>query len=98
MAANPSGDLPEGTQIAPGACSTGTIAVYSAPSQPNRAPVYLSAAWVITTDGVDPVTLGATGRMNIVAEVTVLAVQVGPRFPNGTARYQWLGCFQGECE
>lgn len=97
-AVNPAEDLTEGSKILPGACATGTVAVFAGVSQPNRPSRYIDgASWAINTDALDPVTFQPLGRQNIPIDATIVSVQVGPRLPppnSDTARYQWLGCLQ----
>ncbi|KAK2042793.1 WSC domain-containing protein [Colletotrichum somersetense] len=94
FALNPSHELTEGTQVLPGTCSIGSVGVHAAPVQPNHPSQPVTALWTISTDGNDPVTGKASGLHNIVFEGTVVTKQVGPLLANGTARYQWVGCFQ----
>ncbi|KAK1982637.1 WSC domain-containing protein [Colletotrichum cereale] len=93
FAINPNNELTEGTQIPAGTCSIGSVGVHAAPVQPNHPSQAVSALWTISTDGNDPVTGKASGLHNIVFGGTVVTKQVGPLLTNGTARYQWVGCF-----
>ena len=93
----PSTDLAEGSTISVGSCAFGRVAVYAAAAQPNHPSQYLNATWSLNTDGLDA--LNPTqffGVRDIVTDVTITTNQVGPLLPNGTALYQWVGCFQGQ--
>ncbi|EFQ31337.1 WSC domain-containing protein [Colletotrichum graminicola] len=94
FALNPNHELTEGTQVPPGTCSVGSVGVHAAPVQPNHPSQPVSALWTISTDGNDPVSGQASGLHNILFEGTVVTKQVGPLLTNGTARYQWVGCFK----
>ncbi|KZL79134.1 wsc domain-containing protein [Colletotrichum incanum] len=94
FALNPNHELTEGTQVPAGTCAIGNVGVHAAPVQPNHPSQSLRALWTISTDGNDPVTGQASGLHNIVFESTVVTKQVGPLLANGTARYQWVGCFK----
>ena len=94
LATNPNHDLTEGQQINPDTCATGTVAVLAGPEQPNHPFQYLSADWTLSTDGVDPATGEASGRHSIVFNAVIVTEQVGPLLEDGSARYQWVGCFQ----
>ncbi|KAJ0164323.1 WSC domain-containing protein [Colletotrichum tanaceti] len=94
FALNPNHDLTEGTQIPAGTCAIGNVGVHAAPVQPNHPSQPLRAQWTLSTDGNDPVTGQASGSHHIVFEGTVVSKQVGPLLTNGTARYQWVGCFK----
>ncbi|KAK2008051.1 WSC domain-containing protein [Colletotrichum eremochloae] len=94
FALNPNHELTEGTQVPAGTCSIGSVGVHAAPVQPNHPSQPVRALWTISTDGNDPVTGQPSGLHNIVFEGTVVTKQVGPLLTNGTARYQWVGCFK----
>ncbi|KAF6822223.1 WSC domain-containing protein-like protein 3 [Colletotrichum plurivorum] len=94
FALNPNHELTEGTQVTAGSCAIGSVGIHAAPVQPNHPSQPLRALWTLSTDGLDPVTGEASGLHNIVFNGTVVAKQVGPLLSNGTARYQWVGCFQ----
>ncbi|OLN96295.1 WSC domain-containing protein-like protein 3 [Colletotrichum chlorophyti] len=93
FALNPNHELTEGQQVAAGACAIGSVGIHAAPVQPNHPLQPLRAMWTLSTDGNDPVTGQASGLHNIVFDGTVVTKQVGPLLTNGTARYQWVGCF-----
>ncbi|KAK3681643.1 hypothetical protein B0T22DRAFT_387291, partial [Podospora appendiculata] len=93
LATNPNHELTEGQKIDAASCATGTIAVLAAPQQPNHPSQYLSAQWTISTDGLSSTTGEASGRHTIDFDATVRSAQVGPLLDDGTARYQWVGCF-----
>ncbi|OBT70822.1 hypothetical protein VF21_10119 [Pseudogymnoascus sp. 05NY08] len=91
----PTTDLAEGSTIAVGQCAYGRVAVYANQQQVNHPSQDLSSVWSLNTDGKDA--LNPTqdfGVRDIVADVMITTRQVGPLLPNGTARYQWVGCFQ----
>ncbi|TQN68162.1 WSC domain-containing protein [Colletotrichum shisoi] len=94
FALSPNHDLTEGTQVPAGTCAIGIVGVHAAPVQPNHPSQPLRALWTLSTDGNDPITGQASGLHNIVFESTVVSKQVGPLLTNGTARYQWVGCFK----
>ncbi|TDZ26026.1 WSC domain-containing protein [Colletotrichum orbiculare MAFF 240422] len=94
FALNPNHELTEGTQVAAGTCAIGSVGIHAAPVQPNHPSQYLKALWTLSTDGLNPATGEASGLHNIVFDGTVVTKQVGPLLTNGTARYQWVGCFQ----
>ncbi|OHF03550.1 WSC domain-containing protein [Colletotrichum orchidophilum] len=93
FALNPTVELTEGTQVAAGTCAIGSVGIHAAPVQPNHPSQALKALWTISTDGNDPATGQASGLHNIAFSGTVVSKQVGPLLTNGTARYQWVGCF-----
>ncbi|TDZ35465.1 WSC domain-containing protein [Colletotrichum spinosum] len=94
FALNPNHELTEGTQVAAGTCAIGSVGIHAAPVQPNHPSQYLKALWTLSTDGLNPATGETSGLHNIVFDGTVVTKQVGPLLTNGTARYQWVGCFQ----
>ncbi|KAK1487356.1 WSC domain-containing protein [Colletotrichum tamarilloi] len=94
FALNPTAELTEGTQVAAGTCAIGSVGIHAAPVQPNHPSQALKALWTISSDGNDPTTGQASGLHNIAFSGTVVSKQVGPLLTNGTARYQWVGCFQ----
>ncbi|KXH67150.1 WSC domain-containing protein, partial [Colletotrichum salicis] len=94
FALNPTAELTEGTQVAAGTCAIGSVGLHAAPVQPNHPSQALNALWTISSDGNDPTTGKASGLHNIAFSGTVVSKQVGPLLTNGTARYQWVGCFQ----
>ncbi|KAL0938531.1 WSC domain-containing protein-like protein 3 [Colletotrichum truncatum] len=94
FALNPNHELTEGTQVVGGSCAIGSVGVHAAPVQPNNPAQPLKALWTLSTDGLNATTGEASGLHNIVFEGTVVSKQVGPLLANGTARYQWVGCFQ----
>ncbi|TPX13636.1 uncharacterized protein E0L32_005839 [Thyridium curvatum] len=93
LALNPTTDLYEGTQIEPGKCSAGTVAVIPGTIQPNHPARTITDAWAIGSDGLDPVTGQPSGRHDITFTARLVSRQVGPKLADGSARYQYVGCF-----
>ncbi|KAJ9158479.1 WSC-domain-containing protein [Coniochaeta hoffmannii] len=94
-ATNPYGELLEGQKIDVGACAYGSVAVYAAPVQPNHPSQYIDLVWVLNTDGLDA--LNPTqdfGVHDVETDATIVTRQIGPVLANGTAKYQWVGCFK----
>ncbi|KAI8245280.1 hypothetical protein K4K55_002278 [Colletotrichum sp. SAR 10_96] len=94
FALNPNNELTEGTQVVGGSCSIGSVGIHAAPVQPNHPAQALRATWTLSTDGLNPTTGEVSGRHDIVFEGTVVSKQVGPLLSNGTAKYQYVGCFK----
>ncbi|GAC95998.1 hypothetical protein PHSY_003576 [Pseudozyma hubeiensis SY62] len=93
-ATNPTGDLTEGEALEPGETESAAVQLSSPVSQVNVAPYNVSSAWVL--NGNDP----NFGVHFVNMSARIVSRQVGPlnatTFPgdvNGTARYQYLGCF-----
>jgi hypothetical protein len=87
-AGNPSGDLSEGLQIAPGANAKATINFLPGSVPLNSDPVVYSGTWTLNTNDL---TLGVH-ILNFTG--TLSARRVGPLLDNGMARFKYLGCFQ----
>ncbi|KAK5663734.1 hypothetical protein OQA88_4165 [Cercophora sp. LCS_1] len=84
----------EGQHIAVGACANATVAVFAGTVQPNRPSQHIALNWTLNTDGMDSRNpTQEFGVREIEASVTITTKQVGPLFSNGTAVYQWTGCF-----
>ncbi|KAI8300544.1 hypothetical protein K4K61_009660 [Colletotrichum sp. SAR11_59] len=94
FALNPNNELTEGTQVVGGSCSIGSVGLHAAPVQPNHPAQALRATWTLSTDGLNSTTGEVSGRHDIVFEGTVVSKQVGPLLSNGTAKYQYVGCFK----
>ncbi|KAI8279859.1 WSC domain-containing protein [Colletotrichum sp. SAR11_57] len=94
FALNPNNELTEGTQVVGGSCSIGSVGIHAAPVQPNHPAQALRATWTLSTDGLNSTTGEVSGRHDIVFEGTVVSKQVGPLLSNGTAKYQYVGCFK----
>ncbi|KAB5549639.1 hypothetical protein GE09DRAFT_180398 [Coniochaeta sp. 2T2.1] len=95
-ATNPYGELLEGQKIDVGACAFGSVAVYAAPVQPNHPSQYINLVWVLNTDGLDALNPSQDfGAHDVQTDATIVTRQIGPTLANGTAKYQWVGCFQG---
>ncbi|KAF9873872.1 hypothetical protein CkaCkLH20_08606 [Colletotrichum karsti] len=94
FALNPNSELTEGTQVVGGSCAIGSVGIHAAPVQPNHPAQALRASWTLSTDGLNSTTGQNSGRHDIFFEGTVVSKQVGPLLTNGTARYQWVGCFR----
>ncbi|EOO00796.1 putative wsc domain-containing protein [Phaeoacremonium minimum UCRPA7] len=93
-AVSPYGELLEGQKIDVGACANGSVAVYAAPIQLNHPSQYISLVWVLNTDGLSNLDRSQPfGVHEVQTDVTIVSAQIGPLLANGTARYQWVGCF-----
>ncbi|KAK3335420.1 WSC domain-containing protein [Cercophora scortea] len=93
-ATNPNVDLLEGQKIAIGDCAYGTVAVYSGTVQPSHPSQNINLVWVINTDGLDALnTAQGFGVREVETSVTIVSRQAGPLLADGSARYQWTGCF-----
>lgn len=80
-----------------GTCAYGAVAVYASPVQPNHPAQYISGVWTLNTDGLDALhPTQAFGVHDVNVDVSIVSRQISPLLPDGTGRYQWLGCFQGE--
>lgn len=87
-------DLTEGQYIAPNSSADAPIIVGPPLSQVNVAAYNLSDQWVLNANGDNP------GVRFVEMSARVVSRQVGPKLNisspgdvNGTARYQYLGCF-----
>jgi hypothetical protein len=81
-------DLAEGTSISAGQSLTANL-YCSVPKSPVNLPGYNgSTVWVLNTG--DP----TQGKQTIQFSCNAAIEQVGPLFPNGTAQYGYVGCFQ----
>ncbi len=60
-------------------------------SNPNRLAQNVSSIWSVSTDGTNAD--GTPFVQSFAISATVTSPQVGVIFPNGTAVYQYLGCY-----
>ncbi|KAF2786750.1 WSC-domain-containing protein [Melanomma pulvis-pyrius CBS 109.77] len=81
-------DLAEGASLGAGQSETANMYCNAPKSQVNLPSYNGSAVWVLNTG--DP----NQGKQTIQFTCTAAAEQVGPLFPNGTARYGYVGCFK----
>lgn len=88
FAQHPGIDLHEGQSIPINSCALGPIEIDAAAEGPNRAPQILKDSWILNTDDVT-----FNGPKSVSVSVTINAPQLGPLYQNGTARYQYLGCY-----
>ncbi len=87
-ATNPLGDLTEGLVILAGSNQSAQVVLNAPGSQVNVPPYQVNGTWVLNVD--DP----AFGGVQFVdMHGTVVAPQIGPLLPDGTAKYKYLGCF-----
>ncbi|KAL2757269.1 hypothetical protein ACRALDRAFT_1079561 [Sodiomyces alcalophilus JCM 7366] len=93
LATNPSHDLAEGIQIEPDECSVGNVAVRASPIQPNHPIQPLQALWTLTTNGLNATSGEDAALRDIVFTARVVPQQLGPLLDDGTARFQYVGCF-----
>jgi len=81
-------DLAEGTSLLVGQNATANLYCNVPNSQVNIPSYNESTVWVLNTG--DP----SQGKQTIQFTCNAAAEQVGPLFPNGTARYCYTGCFK----
>jgi hypothetical protein len=81
-------DLAEGTSLLMGQNATANMYCNVPKSQVNIPSYIGSTVWVLNTG--DP----SQGKQTIQFDCNAVAEQVGPLFPNGTARYGYIGCFK----
>ncbi|KUI55535.1 Putative fungistatic metabolite [Cytospora mali] len=86
-ATNPDGDLAEGLSISPGTNDTATVYFEPPAAKLNSPAVVYDAAWTLN---VNDLTWGVH-VLNFTG--TIEGTQVGPKLANGSARFQWLGCY-----
>ncbi|KAL8946506.1 MAG: hypothetical protein Q9222_007107 [Ikaeria aurantiellina] len=86
-AENPTLDLHEGQSILAGECAYAPIDIAAAPLTPNVAPHDVSDVWILNTDDL------TFGVHEVEIKATIISRQVGPTYPNGTAKYTYLGCY-----
>lgn len=87
FAQHPSTDLHEGQAIGVNQCALGPVEVDAPSTGPNQPATRLNAVWTLNTD--DP----TFGVRDVAITVNLITNQIGPLLPNGTARYQYLGCY-----
>ncbi|KAL8708353.1 MAG: hypothetical protein Q9220_006733 [cf. Caloplaca sp. 1 TL-2023] len=86
-AENPTSDLHEGQSIPAGECAYGPVDIAAAPETPNVAPHDVSDVWILNTDDL------TFGVHDVEIKATIISRQLGPTYPNGTAKYTYLGCY-----
>lgn len=87
-ATNPGVDLSESMVIQPNSFALGTVLFSPSPLHLNSPPVSINATWTLNTN--DP---SFGGPIAVLFEGSTSAKQVGPVNPDGSARYQYLGCY-----
>jgi iron transport multicopper oxidase len=91
-ASNPTVDLHEGQSIPINACALGPVKIIAAFQGPNRPAHVVSDVWTLNCDGLN--SDGSDfGVHDVAITATITTNQVGVLLPNGTARYQYLGCY-----
>lgn len=91
FAVAPNTDLLVGQKIPIGSCAMGRVEVSASFYNPNRPVHPASSTWTIATDGVNADSTPFSQTVSITG--TIIPPQLGVIFPNGTARYQYLGCY-----
>lgn len=86
-AENPTSDLHEGQYIPVNTCAYGPIDIAAAPETANTAPHTVSDTWTLNTDDL------SFGVHEVQVSATIVSRQLGPTNPDGTRRYQYLGCY-----
>ena len=86
-AENPSSDLHEGQSIPANECAYAPIDIAAAPEAPNNPPHDVSDVWILNTDDL------TFGVHDVEIKATIVSRQLGPTYPNGTAKYTYLGCY-----
>ncbi|KAL8719693.1 MAG: hypothetical protein Q9225_003325 [Loekoesia sp. 1 TL-2023] len=86
-AENPTSDLHEGQFIPATECAYAPIDIAAAPEAPNNPPHDVSDVWILNTDDL------AFGVHDVQIKATIVSRQLGPMYPNGTAKYTYLGCY-----
>jgi len=80
-------DLHESQQIAVSSCAYGNLTFGPGPAPPNQPDVYESNIWTLNTNDL------SFGVQEVKIVGVVHDTQVGPLYSNGTAKYQYLGCY-----
>jgi iron transport multicopper oxidase len=89
---SPGVDLYEGQTIVVNTCALGPVQIPAAFQGPNRPAHTVSDVWTLNTDGED--SQGQPfGVHDIAISATITTPQIGVLLANGTARYQYLGCY-----
>ncbi|KAJ9667507.1 hypothetical protein H2201_002376 [Coniosporium apollinis] len=83
-------DFHEGQKIAVGDCAYGTVLFNPLNEPPNIPDFVVSDTWTLNVDDLD------FGVHDVVIKGTVHDRIVGPTNPDGSARYQYLGCYQDQ--
>ncbi|KAL8735389.1 MAG: hypothetical protein Q9166_000934 [cf. Caloplaca sp. 2 TL-2023] len=86
-AENPTSDLHEGQSIPAGECAYAPIDIAAAPTTPNVPSHDISDVWILNTDDL------TFGVHEVEIKGTIVSRQLGPTYPNGTAKYTYLGCY-----
>ncbi|KAH0537068.1 hypothetical protein FGG08_006109 [Glutinoglossum americanum] len=86
-AENPLSDFHEGQFIPIDSCAFGAVDIAAAPAVPNQLPHSVSDFWTLN---VDDTTFGVH---EVPISATIVTRQLGPLNPDGTSRYQYLGCY-----
>ncbi|OBT48309.1 hypothetical protein VE00_01254 [Pseudogymnoascus sp. WSF 3629] len=88
IATNPGVDLSESMVIEPNSFALGTVLFSPSPLHLNSSPFSINATWTLNTN--DP---NFEGPIAVLFQGSTSAKQVGPVNPDGSARYQYLGCY-----
>lgn len=91
-ALDPTVDLHEGQAIDVNTCSLGAVSIPAAFQGPNRPAHSVSDVWVLNSDGLNS-DGSPFGVREVAISANIITRQVGVLLPNGTARYQYLGCY-----
>lgn len=83
-------DFHEGQKIAVGECAYGTVLFNPLNEPPNIPDFVVSDTWTLNVDDL------GFGVHEVVIKGTVHDRIVGPTNPDGSARYQYLGCYQDQ--
>lgn len=86
-AENPTSDLHEGQFIPINTCAYGPIDIAATPETPNTSPHSVSDTWTLNTDDLN------FGVHEVQVKATIVSRQLGPTNPDGTRKYQYLGCY-----
>lgn len=86
-AENPTQDLHEGQSIPAGDCAYAPIDIAANTEAANVASHDVSDVWILNTDDL------TFGVHDVEIKATIVSRQIGPTYPNGTAQYDYLGCY-----
>ena len=86
-AENPTSDLHEGQSIPINECAYGPVDIAASPETPNVPSHDVSDFWILNTNDL------TFGVHDVAISATIVSRQLGPTYPNGTAEYEYLGCY-----
>ncbi|KAI9812256.1 MAG: hypothetical protein M1826_002927 [Phylliscum demangeonii] len=86
-AENPGSDLHEGQFISPNDCAYGAVDIAAAPEPVNSPDHAVSDSWTLNTADVN------FGIHEVKISAVIYSPIVGPTLANGSARYDFLGCY-----